>query len=381
MRRGLFFIAALVLVFAACSGSSESSTSEPAPPDASASDPSTSETSPGDVALSFLEAKEAYEVDAVLALVHDDATVGVGPANSKEELAFEIAFSEATGLVVEPLGCDEADGLLSCTAEATTAITRAGGLNPDTFTYDIEVTDDLITMVRLVGLDGYSSKNWTPFQSWIRQNHPDDFEVMYDGVSAIAISDESLALWEARTDEYVEQRVVAPKAVAAVTAAYEKWSAGDVDGYIAALAGEEQEGAMTWRTQLEAEAEAHWSISFPNGCTYEGIGDDGNHMVDCFAVTTSDLYEAMGIVEEGNDVYYLDSDMKIVGWDSFNETNAPDDFDVELVRWIHSEHPEVAAEMTAGPSNWWDRTPEDMSIVLEYVEEFVAQSDTYPIAP
>lgn len=375
MKKKLNLIVVLALLVAACSSSPESS------PATSGPGTSLPETSPEDVALSFLEAKASYDTDSALALVDDEATVGVGPANSKDELAFEIAFSEATGLVVEPVGCDGVDGVLNCTAEATTAITRARGLEPDTFTYDIEVNDDLITTVRLVGLDGYSSKNWTPFQSWIRQNHPDDYGVMYEGPSAIAVSDESLVLWESRTAEYIGQLVDGPKAVAAVTDAYAAWSAGDVDGYIDALAGEEREGAVTWRAQLEADSVAKWSITFPDGCTYEGIGAEGHHVVDCYAVTTSDLYDAMGIIEEGNDTYYLNGDMKIVGWDSFNETNAPGEFDVELVRWLYDEHPEIAAEMKAGPANWWDRTPEDMAIVLDYVEEFVAQSDVYPITP
>jgi hypothetical protein len=169
--------------------------------------------------------------------------------------------------------------------------------------------------------------------------------------------------------------------MAAVTDAYAALSAGDVDEYIDALAGEEQEGALTWRNQYEAGAVADLSIEFPNGCTYQGTGDEGNHLVECYAVTTSDFYEAAGIVEVGDDVFHLNSDLKIVGWDSGNETNDPGDFETEILRWLYAEYPDVADGMTAGPSNPWDKTPEDVAIMLEYAEEFVAQSDVYPLAP
>ncbi len=167
--------------------------------------PPSSPDTPQDIALAFLEAKENYDTAAALALVDDDALVSVGPATNKEEIAFEIAFSEATGLVLAPEGCEQADGQLTCTAGVTTAITRARGFNADTFTYVFEVTGDRITEVRLINLGDYSAENWGPFHRWILLNHADDYEIMYNGSSEIAKSDESLALWETRTAEYVEE--------------------------------------------------------------------------------------------------------------------------------------------------------------------------------
>lgn len=376
----LTLIAALALVLGACSSSPETSETEMST--TSTSPPANqAETSPEEVALSFLAARETHDIDAALALIDDDAVVDVGPAGSKDALAFEMAFGAATGLVAAPVACEGAAGVLTCRAEYTTAITRARELAPETLTYDIEVTGDRITSVHLVDLGSYSSNDWEPFQAWITQSHPDDFKVMYDGASSIAISDEALDLWETHTNEYVDHLEMAPEAMAAVESAFAARSAGDIDAYLDALGGEERAGVLTWRSQLEADAVAHWEISFPNGCGHERLGANGTHVVRCFAVTTSDFYEAMGIVEEGDDLFYVDGDLKIVRWDSFNETNDPGEHDAELVRWLYAEHPEVAADMTAGPSTWWERTPEDMAIVLGYLEEFVAQSDTYPITP
>lgn len=160
--------------------------------------------SPEDIALSFLEAKESYDTAAALALVADEAIVAVGPATSKEGLAFEIAFQEATGLVATPVACEGTASQLNCTAEYTTSITRALGSDADTFTYDIAISEDQIVEIRL-DLGNYSAENWEPFRAWISQNHSDDLGIMYDGTSDIAMSDESLALWRTRIDEYAEE--------------------------------------------------------------------------------------------------------------------------------------------------------------------------------
>lgn len=162
-------------------------------------------STPEGVALAFLEARETHDAAAALALVDDEAVVRVGPADSKETLAFEIAFAEATGLVAKPEGCRPVDMQLFCTAEVTTAITRARGLDADTFRYAFVVSDDRITNVNLFDIGNYSAENWEPFQAWISRNHVSDLEIMYESSSAIAVSDESLALWETRTAEYVEE--------------------------------------------------------------------------------------------------------------------------------------------------------------------------------
>ena len=46
--------------------------------------------------------------------------------------------------------------------------------------------------------------------------------------------------------------------------------------------------------------------------------------------------------------------------------------------WFRLAHPEVAAQMSGAPmSDTFN--PEDARLALEYVDEFVAQSDDYPI--
>jgi len=63
----------------------------------------------------------------------------------------------------------------------------------------------------------------------------------------------------------------------------------------------------------------------------------------------------------------------IVEWES---TINP--FNTRFMDWFGLAHPEVAAQMSGAPmSNTFN--PEDAGLALEYVDEFVAQSDDYPI--
>ncbi len=55
-------------------------------------------------------------------------------------------------------------------------------------------------------------------------------------------------------------------------------------------------------------------------------------------------------------------------------------FNARFMAWFGLAHPEVAAQMSGAPmSNTFN--PEDARLALEHVDEFVAQSDDYPINP
>ncbi len=173
----------------------------------------------------------------------------------------------------------------------------------------------------------------------------------------------------------------AQAAIEAVTSAFGALSDGDVDAWIDALTGEEQEGATIWRNQFEADLVANRTFSLPEGCTYQGVDGDGLHVVACRVVVNDDFLTALGIVDGGDGLFYLDEDLKIVTWNDNATSNDPGDYETEFLNWFYQEHPEVAGRMTALRGAWYDRTPADMAIVLEYLDEFIAQSDLYPIEP
>jgi hypothetical protein len=59
-------------------------------------------------------------------------------------------------------------------------------------------------------------------------------------------------------------------------------------------------------------------------------------------------------------------------------------FGLAFEDWLRTEHPDVYDKISNGPSIpgfGYGRDPADMLIALEYVDEFVAQSGTYPLDP
>jgi hypothetical protein len=54
--------------------------------------------------------------------------------------------------------------------------------------------------------NGFNDEVWEPFLQWLIANHPDEVSIMYTDASASrhSTTDESIALWERRSREYVD---------------------------------------------------------------------------------------------------------------------------------------------------------------------------------
>jgi len=67
-------------------------------------------------------------------------------------------------------------------------------------------------------------------------------------------------------------------------------------------------------------------------------------------------------------------------------SNRRDNFNRAFHQWLSDTHPDVYAEMDpryiSGNGPGFDtENPEHMLVAIDYVEEFVAQSNTYPLDP
>jgi hypothetical protein len=171
-------------------------------------------------------------------------------------------------------------------------------------------------------------------------------------------------------------------AIRSVVASIEARNSGDWNAWLATLGGEELAGVEPWRNQYEANVAAHESTTINDddgvGCRVVGSGLHGETLVACDVIVRDDFSGAGGVVAEGQSIFYL-LDGKVVTWDDGLRSNDPGDFEMAFLTWFTSAHPDVADGMTAGPNDWNARTPDDIVTVLMYVDEFVAQSDTYPI--
>ncbi len=161
-------------------------------------------------------------------------------------------------------------------------------------------------------------------------------------------------------------------------------NSGDVDAWMGTLGGEELAGVTEYRNLAEANVVASYEMTVTepdgpgSGCAVVGTGLDGETLVSCPVRVDDDFIGAAGVFYQGQSIFYV-LDGKVVQWDDGLNSNDPGDLETEFLRWFFGEHSEVASEMTAGLTDWYTRTPDDMATVLQYVDEFVAQSDVYPV--
>lgn len=161
------------------------------------------------VAESFAQARSDGDVNAVLALLAEDAVVDMGPAASKGDVAMEMRWQEATGLAFSFDECELVDGSLedgtaefSCFVSWTGAVANSLGHGTDTFEYSIKVVNDKISSAVLVDLGEYSTTTWRPFRDWMGQNHDSEIAVIYTPEWHAVLTDESIELWTLRTAQF-----------------------------------------------------------------------------------------------------------------------------------------------------------------------------------
>ncbi len=102
----------------------------------------------------------------------------------------------------------------------------------------------------------------------------------------------------------------------------------------------------------------------------------------CVLLETNDFFAAGGLgpwetritisFNEANQISDLSFD--VVDWDKYNSP-----FHNRFLSWLRDAHPEEAAGLGVTLLN--DLNAENARIALQYVDEFVAQSDDYPINP
>ena len=105
----------------------------------------------------------------------------------------------------------------------------------------------------------------------------------------------------------------------------------------------------------------------------EGISAPTGYYFICETTTTDDLYDIGGVRIAETYSYVVDNGA-VVAVRSAVEKAEADQFLADFHNWMWKTHPEVAADLVPTYT-----TEESVTTVLEYAEEFVAQSDKYPI--
>jgi hypothetical protein len=186
----------------------------------------------------------------------------------------------------------------------------------------------------------------------------------------------------------------ATEAFKAVEAAYLAFNTGDPAWVEVRLRGsffesqEDEDGLLSDQLALWPDYQAanpHLEVS---GCASQGHGewpdivDEGvpaptGYYFICEATKTDSLYDVAG-VQLSETHHWVVDDGEVVAVKGSGGGTEPDAFLDAFQSWLWQTHPEVAGELVPFFSNP-EHDPGSIPTALEYVEEFVAQSDTYPL--
>lgn len=175
-------------------------------------------------------------------------------------------------------------------------------------------------------------------------------------------------------------------AVAAVEASFAAFNVGDIDAWLAFFSddatffGARQETAVEEFAPLFA---ANPRIELIEPCRSGDVTAEGEHVVTCSYTMTNDFHGAGGLVFTVEETFTVQDD-SVIGQAGPGPLAGPWEetsrFNTRFWLWLESAHPDVFGEI--GPSEATGvrppETPDEMRLALQYVDEFVAQSDEYP---
>lgn len=178
----------------------------PSPPPAS----SPEEQEAIGLAQRFVEARDAYDGEAVRALVTDDAVIDDFAVSNADDYLSVAEIERATGWrYMQPECTGNLPGPLnqvSCTYTMQNAWSQALGVGPFTGSnFRFVIADGQIEQVlHIFRFSTFDPQVYTVFQDWLIATHPNDVGVMYDSDSAnFNLTPEAIALFEQHTTEFV----------------------------------------------------------------------------------------------------------------------------------------------------------------------------------
>jgi hypothetical protein len=193
---------------------------EPAPADPEAPAASPGPATAEEVAAGFLEAYGAFDVEEAITYLADDADLSglvssVGaqsvPDATVDDFRLVVALLEAMGYKqilhpCEQLASSTSGTELRCPFDYQFLRSDEIGLGPYSGSYwDLTVRDgEIVQASKTWEITEFSPQMWDPFARWVATNYPEDAAIMYTG-SGGALTEDSIALWEQRTREYVEE--------------------------------------------------------------------------------------------------------------------------------------------------------------------------------
>ncbi len=181
-----------------------------------------------------------------------------------------------------------------------------------------------------------------------------------------------------------------PEEIDLVLQSIEAWNAGDFDSWLEFLAPISEDEQLFPRSLMNANEQ----IEVTAPCAI--VGEDADSVsVECPVYVEDDFHGAGGLASDGTMTFVVNRSGQIVDRSStaYQEDNGLccprwEAFHIAFYRWLEQAHPEVYDDIgpwsgnvfhRVWPPGFASRNPEHMKIALEYVDDFVAQSDVYPL--
>jgi hypothetical protein len=169
------------------------------------------QTTPLETGTAFVEAYAAFDAETVESMLAEGAEVLPWEAYEPRDWQADLRYLEAAGFELILGECRELPG--GTDEVRVTCDYQAHGLGSDRIgegpfgghVFRLVIADGSIVS-SYMGFDfsEFSGAMWYPFQEWIQENHAQDYPVLYVNSGLSRQTDEAIALWGERVDDYVE---------------------------------------------------------------------------------------------------------------------------------------------------------------------------------
>ena len=137
---------------------------------------------------------------------------------------------------------------------------------------------------------------------------------------------------------------------------------------------------MAYRGLFESYLAANLTYTIREPCMVFGVGLNGETLVRCDTQSQNEFERTAGLFEHGITIFHV-LDGAIIEWVDGLTSNDPGDFYGDFWAWFHETHPNEAQAIGTPTEDVFEvmESAVAVAILLEYVNEFVAQSDVYPV--
>lgn len=178
-------------------------------------------------------------------------------------------------------------------------------------------------------------------------------------------------------------------AIAVVASALDAKNSLDLDRWLMAHEGGSRKGVPLFAEEILMNANQQWEVI--EACRVTGQNDAGATVVRCLIINTDDFWGVGEIYEPRELQFPVNSHGEITTDDGVTNANTfrssrRNSFNYDFHLWLSVTHPDVYDEMDTGSISrsgpgFATQNPDHMLIAVDYVQEFVAQSDDYPLEP